>query len=59
VTRVIDRLAVTPKRHLAVDHDGQEESAVRDFEAYEEDRISRLGPDAAVPKRLRHKKFAR
>ncbi|MCE8442549.1 ATP-binding cassette domain-containing protein, partial [Rhodovulum sulfidophilum] len=29
------------------------------FEAYEEDKIRRLGPDAVEPKRVKYKKFAR
>ncbi|MEM9584147.1 MAG: energy-dependent translational throttle protein EttA [Pseudomonadota bacterium] len=29
------------------------------FEAYEEDKIRRLGPDAVEPKRIKHKKFTR
>ncbi len=29
------------------------------FEDYEADKIRRLGPDAAEPKRIKYKKFAR
>ena len=44
---------------LAFEGDSHVEWFQGDFTAYEEDKIRRLGPDAAEPKRIKYKKFAR
>ena len=44
---------------LAVEGDAHVEWFEGNFEAYEEDKIRRLGPDAVEPKRIKYKKFAR
>jgi ATP-binding cassette ChvD family protein len=44
---------------LAFEGDSHVEWFEGDFTAYEEDKIRRLGPDAANPKRLHYKKFSR
>ena len=44
---------------LSFEGDGHVEWFEGNFEAYEEDKIRRLGPDAVEPKRIKYKKFAR
>jgi ATP-binding cassette ChvD family protein len=44
---------------LAFEGEGQIEWFEGNFEAYEADKIRRLGPDAVEPKRVKYKKFAR
>ncbi|MEO1774167.1 MAG: energy-dependent translational throttle protein EttA [Pseudomonadota bacterium] len=44
---------------LAFEGDAHVEWFEGNFEAYEEDKIRRLGPDAVEPKRIKYKKFAR
>ncbi|WP_108500569.1 energy-dependent translational throttle protein EttA [Paracoccus indicus] len=44
---------------LAFEGDAHVEWFEGNFEAYEEDKIRRLGPDAVEPKRVKHKKFTR
>jgi ATP-binding cassette ChvD family protein len=44
---------------LAFEGDARVEWFEGNFEAYEEDKIRRLGPDAVEPKRIKYKKFAR
>jgi ATP-binding cassette ChvD family protein len=44
---------------LAFEGDAHVEWFEGNFEAYEEDKALRLGPDAMEPKRMKHKKFAR
>jgi len=44
---------------LAFEGDAHVEWFEGNFEAYEEDKIRRLGPDAVEPKRITYKKFAR
>ncbi len=44
---------------LAFEGDAHVEWFEGNFEAYEEDKIRRLGPDAAEPKRVKYKKFTR
>src|SRR6056297_1308151 len=44
---------------LAFEGDAHVEWFEGNFEAYEEDKIRRLGPDSVEPKRVKHKKFAR
>ena len=44
---------------LAFEGEARVEWFEGNFEAYEEDKIRRLGPDAVEPKRIRYKKFAR
>ncbi|QFT62265.1 energy-dependent translational throttle protein EttA [Roseivivax sp. THAF30] len=44
---------------LAFEGDAHVEWFEGNFEDYEEDKKRRLGPDAAEPKRIKHKKFAR
>ncbi|MEM6593815.1 MAG: energy-dependent translational throttle protein EttA [Pseudomonadota bacterium] len=44
---------------LAFEGDAHVEWFEGNFEAYEEDKIRRLGPDAVEPKRIKHKKFTR
>ena len=44
---------------LAFEGEGHVEWFEGNFEAYEEDKIRRLGPDAVEPKRIKYKKFAR
>jgi len=44
---------------LAFEGDAHVEWFEGNFEAYEEDKIRRLGPDSVNPKRVKHKKFAR
>ncbi|MEM9049354.1 MAG: energy-dependent translational throttle protein EttA [Pseudomonadota bacterium] len=44
---------------LAFEGDAHVEWFEGNFEAYEEDKIRRLGPDSVEPKRIKYKKFAR
>ncbi|WP_323035813.1 energy-dependent translational throttle protein EttA [Pararhodobacter sp.] len=44
---------------LAFEGDAHVEWFEGNFEAYEEDKIRRLGPDSVNPKRVKHKKFTR
>ncbi|HSF94056.1 MAG TPA: energy-dependent translational throttle protein EttA [Thermohalobaculum sp.] len=44
---------------LAFEGDSHVEWFEGNFEAYEEDKVRRLGPDAVEPKRIRYKKFKR
>ena len=44
---------------LAFEGNGHVEWFEGNFEAYEEDKIRRLGPDAVEPKRIKYKKFVR
>ena len=44
---------------LAFEGDAHVEFFEGNFEAYEEDKIRRLGPDAVEPKRVKYKKFTR
>ena len=44
---------------LSFEGEGHVEWFEGNFEAYEEDKIRRLGPDAVEPKRIKYKKFAR
>ncbi len=44
---------------LAFEGDAHVEWFEGNFEAYEEDKIRRLGPDSVNPKRVKHKKFSR
>jgi len=44
---------------LAFEGDAHVEWFEGNFEAYEEDKIRRLGPDAVEPKRVKYKRFAR
>ena len=44
---------------LAFEGEAKVEWFEGNFEAYEEDKIRRLGPDAVEPKRVKYKKFAR
>ncbi|MEM9763212.1 MAG: energy-dependent translational throttle protein EttA, partial [Pseudomonadota bacterium] len=44
---------------LAFEGDAHVEWFEGNFEAYEEDKVRRLGPDAVEPKRIKYKKFAR
>jgi ATP-binding cassette ChvD family protein len=44
---------------LAFEGDAHVEWFEGNFEAYEQDKALRLGPDALEPKRMKHKKFAR
>ncbi|MDV7271467.1 energy-dependent translational throttle protein EttA [Thioclava sp. A2] len=44
---------------LAFEGDAHVEFFEGNFEAYEEDKIRRLGPDAVEPKRVKYKKFSR
>ena len=44
---------------LAFEGDSHVEWFEGNFEAYEEDKIRRLGPDSIEPKRIKYKKFAR
>ncbi|WP_339114152.1 energy-dependent translational throttle protein EttA [Thioclava sp. GXIMD2076] len=44
---------------LAFEGEGHVEFFEGNFEDYEADKIRRLGPDAAEPKRVKHKKFSR
>jgi ATPase subunit of ABC transporter with duplicated ATPase domains len=44
---------------LAFEGDAHVEWFEGNFEAYEEDKKRRLGPDALEPSRVKHKKFAR
>lgn len=44
---------------LAFEGDAHVEFFEGNFDAYEQDKIRRLGPDAAEPKRVKHKKFTR
>ncbi|TQS71547.1 energy-dependent translational throttle protein EttA [Rhodobacteraceae bacterium] len=52
----LDRLCT---HMLAFEGDAHVEWFEGNFEAYEEDKIRRLGPDAAEPKRVKYKKFTR
>jgi len=52
----LDRLCT---HMLAFEGDAHVEWFEGNFEAYEEDKIRRLGPDAVEPKRIKYKKFAR
>ena len=52
----LDRLAT---HILAFEGDGHVEWFEGNFEAYEEDKIRRLGPDSVNPKRVKYKKFTR
>jgi ATPase subunit of ABC transporter with duplicated ATPase domains len=44
---------------LAFEGDSHVEWFEGNFEAYEADKIRRLGPDSIMPKRIKYKKFAR
>jgi ATP-binding cassette ChvD family protein len=44
---------------LAFEGDSKVEWFEGNFEAYEEDKIRRLGPDSVMPKRVKYKKFSR
>jgi ATP-binding cassette ChvD family protein len=44
---------------LAFEGDAHVEFFEGNFDAYEQDKIRRLGPDAVEPKRVKHKKFSR
>jgi ATP-binding cassette ChvD family protein len=44
---------------LAFEGESRVEWFEGNFEAYEEDKVRRLGPDSIMPKRIRYKKFAR
>ena len=44
---------------LSFEGDAHVEWFEGNFESYEEDKVRRLGPDAAEPKRIKYKKFAR
>jgi ATP-binding cassette ChvD family protein len=44
---------------LAFEGDSHVEWFEGNFEAYEQDKIRRLGPDSIMPKRIKYKKFAR
>jgi len=44
---------------LAFEGDSKVEWFEGNFEAYEEDKVRRLGPDSIEPKRIKYKKFAR
>ncbi|MGF1552623.1 MAG: energy-dependent translational throttle protein EttA [Paracoccaceae bacterium] len=44
---------------LAFEGDAHVEWFEGNFQAYEEDKVRRLGPDAVEPKRIKYKKFAR
>ncbi|SEA88615.1 energy-dependent translational throttle protein EttA [Rubrimonas cliftonensis] len=44
---------------LAFEGDSHVEWFEGNFEAYEEDKVRRLGPDSIMPKRIKYKKFAR
>jgi ATP-binding cassette ChvD family protein len=44
---------------LAFEGDAHVEWFEGNFEAYEEDKVRRLGPDSIEPKRVKHKKFTR
>lgn len=44
---------------LAFEGEGKTEWFEGNFEAYEQDKIRRLGPDAVEPKRVKYKKFSR
>ena len=44
---------------LAFEGDAHVEWFEGNFQAYEEDKIRRLGPDSVNPKRVKHKKFTR
>jgi ATP-binding cassette ChvD family protein len=44
---------------LSFEGEGKVEWFEGNFEAYEQDKIRRLGPDAVEPKRVKYKKFAR
>jgi ATPase subunit of ABC transporter with duplicated ATPase domains len=44
---------------LAFEGDAHVEWFEGNFEAYEEDKVRRLGPDALEPKRVKYKRFAR
>ncbi len=44
---------------LSFEGDSKVEWFEGNFEAYEEDKIRRLGPDSVMPKRVKYKKFAR
>jgi len=52
----LDRLCT---HMLAFEGEGHVEWFEGNFEAYEEDKIRRLGPDAVEPKRIKYKKFVR
>jgi ATP-binding cassette ChvD family protein len=52
----LDRLAT---HILAFEGEGRVEWFEGNFEAYEADKVRRLGPDAVLPKRVKYKKFAR
>ena len=53
---VMDRLCT---HILAFEGDSHVEWFEGNFEAYEEDKVRRLGPDSIEPKRIKYKKFAR
>src|SRR5690606_12097212 len=44
---------------LAFEGDAHVEWFEGNFEAYEEDKVRRLGPDSIAPKRVKYKKFTR
>jgi ATPase subunit of ABC transporter with duplicated ATPase domains len=52
----LDRLAT---HILAFEGDGHVEWFEGNFEAYEQDKMRRLGADSIIPKRLQHQKFGR
>ena len=52
----LDRIAT---HILAFEGDSRAEWFEGNFEAYEEDKIRRLGPDSVEPKRIKYKKFER
>ena len=52
----LDRIAA---HILAFEGEAHVEWFEGNFEAYEEDKIRRLGPDSVEPKRVKYKKFTR
>ncbi|MBU4239861.1 MAG: energy-dependent translational throttle protein EttA, partial [Alphaproteobacteria bacterium] len=52
----LDRLAT---HILAFEGDGHVEWFEGNFEAYEQDKMRRLGADSIIPKRIQHQKFGR
>jgi hypothetical protein len=54
-----DALLDAVHAHPRVEREAHVEWFEGNFEAYEEDKARRLGPDALEPKRVKYKKFTR
>ena len=61
VKRIANELIVSRWDHafLAFEGDAHVEWFEGNFEAYEQDKVRRLGPDSIEPKRVKYKRFSR